>query len=225
MPDMDTVITNVISYITSNPASNGQEIIDGLSPQHKRHQVKQAIKRKFDDNTITAPAVAFVTNVFRVQPNNTKTILGIGSVHATQMHIISDDGNTITINDVIIEVKTADGNIRVKIYGDTAGDPDTLLGESNSTMATAGVMKISLIAGANIPAGGLFWVAIETDSATFELRTSIEASGNAKTVVHTYGTGPTPFGSVTNSTIVPKVGVETSENKIPRWYDADWSLV
>lgn len=46
MPNMVLVRSEVITYITANAGSTGQEILDGLNPQRKNHQVKQAIARE-----------------------------------------------------------------------------------------------------------------------------------------------------------------------------------
>lgn len=227
MPNMDEVITNIIADITANEPTTGQEIID--STGHKRHQIKHAINIKFEDNTITAPTIPHITNVIRKQQgNNDKFILGTDKILVTYMDIVSDQGNSIDITDVILEVKLADGNIRVKIYH----EDNTLLGESGSMEVTLGTMIIPV--NATIPTSGRFWVGLESDSVTMELRSNVETLGNSKSVVHDYGVGANPFndtttenptGEVTNETNVPYIGVTTTENRIPRWYDANWSLV
>ena len=53
MPNMVLVQSEVITYITANAGDTGREILDGLNPQRKRHQVKQAIARELAIPTIT----------------------------------------------------------------------------------------------------------------------------------------------------------------------------
>jgi hypothetical protein len=53
MPDMVLVISEVDTYIIANAGETGQQILDGLSPQRKRHQVKQAIARLIASGDIT----------------------------------------------------------------------------------------------------------------------------------------------------------------------------
>jgi hypothetical protein len=50
---MVLVQSEVISYITANAGDTGEEILDALSPQRKRHQVKQAIGRELGLGTIS----------------------------------------------------------------------------------------------------------------------------------------------------------------------------
>lgn len=50
---MTLVQSEVIAFITGNAGSTGEAILDGLSPQRKRHQVKQAIARELAIPTIT----------------------------------------------------------------------------------------------------------------------------------------------------------------------------
>ena len=50
---MVQVQSEIITYITANAGDTGREILDGLSPQRKRHQVKQGIARELAIPTIT----------------------------------------------------------------------------------------------------------------------------------------------------------------------------
>lgn len=218
---MEEVITNVTNYITANPAKTGQEIQDAVG--HKKHQIKQAIYRLFNDNIISAPTAVFTSTIIRKQYGDIVTISGTGDIIVAPMTIISDQGNTISITDMIISTMVSDGNIRVKIYDDTNGEPSALLGQSNSISATLGNMTIPV--SATIPADGKIWVGLETDSEILEIRASVESLGNSKNVEHVYGTGIDPFGSATNGTIVPYVGVKISENRVPRWYNAVYTIV
>lgn len=233
MPKMSEVITNVTNYITANPASTGQAIIDGTN--HKRHQVKQAIGSLVESNTISAPTSAFVTRVYRKPEGKiTSNIFGTGKIFVAPMTIVSDQGGTIEISHVMIDVITANGNIRVKVYDDTSGEPSTLLGQSNSTAISSGLLVVPLISNATIPADGKIWVGFETDSLTANFTASIETTGKQKNVVHNYGTGSNPFNEMTvenpdgdtfNNNIVPMVSVRTTENKVPRWYTAQYTIV
>lgn len=205
---MDDVITNVVADIQGNAPTDGESVIDRTN--HKRHQVKQAIGRKSADSTISAPTEVFTTMDFRTDGQNSKLSLASNTIYVTRIFSVK------TITNVMIQVESADGNVRVKIYDDDNGSPNNLLGESNSTPATSGLMTIPCSATGN----GLIWVGIETDSTDLVIRSILETG---KSVSHTFGTGADPFGTPIDVDNTPFVGIVTTENKVPRWYDADWS--
>jgi len=103
-----------------------------------------------------------------------------------------------------IDVNTAANNIRLKVYQDdgASGAPSTLLAQTGSTAVSAtGWMDIALTSSFNVPASGNVWLAVETDGASFSTCFQTVGSGVAKKVAHTYGTGPSPFGTAVASTI------------------------
>ncbi len=57
MPDMDLVISEVDTYVTANSGDTGREVLDGLTIQRKRHQVKQALQRLVDSLDIAVTPV------------------------------------------------------------------------------------------------------------------------------------------------------------------------
>lgn len=135
-------------------------------------------------------------------PNNNKTgthqVVGTGDIHVVKFTGLNS-GDSLT--DIGINIFTADGNVRVKVYDDVAGEPTNLLGESNSTVTSGtGIQNIPLITPAIVPANGIVWAGFETDSILLDLYFTLGASGVEKTVTHTYGTGVDPFGTATNGT-------------------------
>lgn len=105
------------------------------------------------------------------------------------------------ISQVGLSITVSSGNIRVKVYKDdgAGGDPSTLLAESGSVASPGtGKQYITLTTDAIVPASGNVWVGFETDSVTFGLDQTSGVSGTSKSVVHIYGAGPSPFGTVTN---------------------------
>lgn len=97
--------------------------------------------------------------------------------------------------------------VRVKVYQDdgSGGQPSTLLGESNSVILNStGIQSIPLISDATIPASGNVWAGFEINcSATIFLMGSGLPSGSSYSTSHTYGTGPSPFGTGTAQTTAP----------------------
>lgn len=94
-----------------------------------------------------------------------------------------------------LNVFSAAGNVRVKIYQDdgAGGDPSTLLGESGS-LAVGGAGIQGFPVSATIPASGNVWGCFETDSAALNLRYTVSANAQ-KFIAHVYGAGPSPFGA------------------------------
>ena len=107
------------------------------------------------------------------------------------------------ITEVHLNVNTAAGNVRVKVYKDdgAGGGPGTLLAESGSiAVGGMGVQSFALTTPATVPASGNVWAGFETDSALLSLWGQ-PASGNDRYhVAHVYGAGPNPFGTFTAST-------------------------
>lgn len=82
------------------------------------------------------------------------------------------------------------------------GAPGTLLGESGSVAAVSGVNGINVTS--TIPSSGIVWGAFEANSSSLALKhTTGLPTGTAKTVSHTFGIGPDPFGVATNQTKAP----------------------
>src|SRR5207245_824132 len=72
------------------------------------------------------------------------------------------------ITAVGINVATAAGNIRVKVFDDNAGLPNNLLAESASIPVPGrGIQSISLTTSATTPSNGIVWVGFEVDSSSF----------------------------------------------------------
>ena len=128
----------------------------------------------------------------------TKTTL-VGSVYAIRYTGLDPSDE---ISHVGIDISTAAGNIRVKIYDDNAGAPNNLLAESGSVAASGtGVQYIALTSRAVIPSNGIIHAAFECDNNSLVIKqTTGLTSGTTKTVTHTYGAGPNPFGAATNQT-------------------------
>src|SRR5207249_3018915 len=59
-----------------------------------------------------------------------------------------------------------------------------------------------------VPASGNVWLALETDGTSLSTCYTSVASGTSKTVAHTYGTGPSPFGTIVSGTIAPYMGID-----------------
>lgn len=108
-----------------------------------------------------------------------------------------------------VQVFTVGNNVRMKVYQDdgASGGPSTLLAQTNSIVVTAGWLDAVLTTTFSVPASGNIWLAIESDGTTFSVCDKSVTSGLAKTVAHTYGTGPSPFGTIGAGTVAPFMGL------------------
>ena len=90
------------------------------------------------------------------------------------------------------------GNVRVKVYADdgVGNAPGALLAESGSTLiAGTGFQDIPITG--NIPANGIVYIAFEVNNAVSSVYEN--NSGTQYNAFHTYGAGPSPFGSTSTS--------------------------
>ena len=112
------------------------------------------------------------------------------------------------IDSVAIKIATPAGNIRYKVYQDNGflDNPATLLGETNSIPAQVGTVYNSLNNPVIIPASGTVWVGFEVDSHAMQAYYSPD--GVRKHIVHTFGDGPNPAGSVSTTTHPFWAGIE-----------------
>lgn len=94
-----------------------------------------------------------------------------------------------------LNVFTAAGNVRVKMYDDNAGAPNNLIGESGS-IAVSGTGIQAFPVSATIPASGIVWACFEADSGALDLKYANNVN-QQHFVAHVYGAGPNPFGAQT----------------------------
>lgn len=94
-------------------------------------------------------------------------------------------------------------HIRIKIYQDNgvSNTPSTLLGETDSVQVTGiGKVNFTISPAVTVPATGRVWVGFEQDSQNLDLYVKNTAPVTVlytPTPPHTYGTGPSPFGTAT----------------------------
>jgi hypothetical protein len=106
-----------------------------------------------------------------------------------------------SITGIKLDITAVAGSVRVKIYSDNGGNPNILLGESNSiAVPGTGLRSFSLISPVTVPESGIVWAAFETNNSSLGLTYTTGSSGVLKTVSHSYGAGVNPFGSPTNGT-------------------------
>jgi len=163
--------------------------------------------------TITELADSVVNNGFDAT-NSTQTT---GFIYTSQFTSLTLGE---FINAVSLKVTTAAGNVRIKLYSDLNGNPDQLLGESSSlSVSGTGIQSFPLIKKVEVPIDGIIWASFENDNALLDIsETTGESSGTLKSVAHTYGSGPDPFGSVTDGT-VPKWTQLNTNAKVVKHYD------
>jgi len=175
-------------------------------------------------NEIIDETIAQVKTVTEL--NDTNVDNGFDATNSTQttgfVYTSQFTGLTLGefINSISLKITTAAGNIRIKLYGDNAGEPDILLGESQSlSVSGTGIQPFPLIKKVEVPTDGIVWASFENDNALLDIsETTGQSSGTLKSVAHTYGSGPDPFGSPSNGT-VPKWTQINTNAKVVKHYD------
>lgn len=105
------------------------------------------------------------------------------------------------ISGLQLGITAAAGNVRIKVYDNSGGNPNNLLAESGSlAVSGTGLQTFNLTSNAVVPSDGIVYAAFECTSSSLGLNYTVGASGVLKTVAHAYGAGPTPFGAPTNAT-------------------------
>src|SRR5437867_8108468 len=119
------------------------------------------------------------------------------------------------ITAVGINVATAAGNIRVKVFDDNAGLPNNLLAESASIPVPGrGIQSISLTTSATTPSIGIVWVGFEVDSSSFV--TVFKSVAVQKLwFPHTYGAGPSTASALGLATTFPNLLIYYNTSQIP----------
>src|SRR5437867_2895058 len=119
------------------------------------------------------------------------------------------------ITAVGINVATAAGNIRVKVFDDNAGLPNNLLAESASIPVPGrGIQSISLTTSATTPSNGIVWVGFEVDSSSFV--TVFKSVAVQKLwFPHTYGAGPSTASALGLATTFPNLLIYYNTSQIP----------
>jgi len=114
-----------------------------------------------------------------------------GYVHLVEFTNLTP-GNTIDA--IAIKIDNPSGNIRYKVYQDdgAAGNPSTLLGQTNSIPVVQGTVYNSLNSPVIVPSSGTVWVGFETDSSDMSAYYGSETN---KRTLHAFGDGPDPFGT------------------------------
>lgn len=160
-------------------------------------QVADLLSTTIGDYTTPSASFASSSSTTRIANDNGQNASssnpGVNSLYAYKYTGLIP-GSVIT--KVGVQTVVSSGNIRVKVYSDSSGAPNSLLAESNSTASAGGWVDIALTASVTVPASGILWAAVEVDNGTVTLK--FTASSGAYLVTHTYGAGPASFGGAGN---------------------------
>lgn len=148
--------------------------------------------------------------------NNTSTIgstalnVGAGNANCRACKVTGLTAGDL-INSVEFNIQTAVGNGRLKVYQDdgASGAPSTLLAESGSFALATG-WNVQTMTNCSVPASGNVWVAFEFDTDGSFFYYAAGAAGDMKFVAHTFGTGPSPFGAISDSTEIANIRVNAA---------------
>src|SRR3989337_702323 len=142
-------------------------------------------------------------HIFKNAP--TLTTLSTGTIFANKFsNLISGDK---IIGVTLINGPLSNSNLRFKAYDDSSGSPNSLLGEVIVNSNKGGTASGKFPTEITVPSDGIVWIAFETSLNIDVFQNTGLASGTTKTVAHTYGTGPDPFGTPTNQTYRIWVGI------------------
>jgi len=106
---------------------------------------------------------------------------------AQQAHSITASASGI-LTTLGMNIDSASGNIRLAIYSNGAGKPANLLGESSSTIATAGWNDLTIPGGVSIVASTTYWIAYQQDTGACKIyRQNGETGIPRRYYSHSYG--------------------------------------
>lgn len=130
--------------------------------------------------------------------NATSAAMATGILRAIKISDLQP-GNKVSSFD--INVNTASGNIRAKIYDDYASSPNNLLGESDIIPITVtGDVNLSFTKLIEIPQDGIIWLAFENDNSSLNVDITTGATlGTLYTKSHTFGSGPDIFAGTSGT--------------------------
>src|SRR5690242_12146162 len=97
----------------------------------------------------------------------------------------------------------------------------TLLGESTTTSLVAGWHDYTMLSNFIIPASGNLWIGLEINNASSTID-GTNTAGGCK-VTHTYGTGPSPFGTCTAISVAWNIGIIQVKNAASNAVDGSTS--
>ena len=107
-----------------------------------------------------------------------------------------------------IKVVTAVGSVRVKVYDDSADAPTNLLGESGSIVVPGtGIQYFQLTSLVTVPSDGILYAGFEVTASTLNLNFDSPFTDERRSVTHTFGAGPDPFGAQTKNNQPPWVAL------------------
>ena len=203
----NTTLINLKSIVSRNQyilatANNTNIILNGSVPTTN---VVDVYDTTIGDYSIPSSATAssFTNYTFQSATNGSTALSSAGwngVLWSQKFYSLTVGQKIISVG---LNVQTANGNVRVKIYQDdgTSGRPSTLLGESGSlTVPGTGIRNFTLTTPATVPASGRVWAAFETDSATLSIKYNSAGTNTQCQVAHGYGAGPSPFGACTANT-------------------------
>jgi hypothetical protein len=107
-----------------------------------------------------------------------------------------------SFNTVSLNIQTTAGYVRVKVYQDNGagGGPYTLLANSTTLqVGGTGWQNFTLTAPGTVPASGNVWIGFEGNSGTTAYYKDTTTTQDY--VTHTYGSGPSPFGTISSQTL------------------------
>jgi len=144
-----------------------------------------------------------VEKEIKIAPTTTLTN-SIGTLYASKFSGLTSGDK---IKGVTIHLTGVSVPFRVKAYDEVSSEPTNLLGESGDATHLGNVVHVLFTSEVTVPANGIIWIGVESTLATSFIRENNQSSGTTKTVAHTYGTGPDPFGTPTNQTYALWIGI------------------
>lgn len=131
-----------------------------------------------------------------------------GQVWATEIQSIPEN---ITITSLAIKCHSfASGNVKLALYSDSSGLPDTLLCETPSTAITTGLNTISITGTFTTSYTGKYHVGMQFDDASINLYYTTGYSNYRSNQSQSYGNFPTTYSGIeANNPIYAEVNADT----------------
>ena len=195
--DPETAVELVIPNWSGGGVSNLQVLLNGVVANPANYRTTSyGVKIKVG-NSVSNVEVRYDTSTSTTITMGETNILGMddsgnGNLLIAQQAYLQQSG---TLQSLSFYVATASGQLRLGVYNDAAGNPGTLLAQTNAFTPVVG-WNTQNVTPVTLPAGS-YWLAYLPQNNNMHYR--VEATGTARGYSYTFGSLPGTFSSSAES--------------------------